>query len=135
MFAPSCLNAGLFIGGDDEFVAFQGFFLPATFVQVENATGFDGKGGVSREDPASVIPGADGVGVEPSPNRASGNRGNQTGVADLPSKIRRVPVRQRNAVSGRQLARQGFNLNDQFWGKKPGDDPGVIVPPSRRVDL
>ena len=135
MFAPPRLNAGLFIGGDDEFVAFQGLLLPGTFIEIENAAGFDGKGGVSGEDPASVIPGTDGVGMEPSPNGASRNRGHQAGVADLPNQIRRVPVRQRNAMSGWQLARQGFNLNDQFWGEKPGDDPGVIVPPSRRVDL
>jgi hypothetical protein len=33
-------------------------------------------------------------------------------------------VGKRNAMSGWQLASQRLNLNDQFWGEKPGDDPG-----------
>lgn len=94
------LNAGLLVRRDDKLIAFQGFFLPRALIEVEDSAGFDGKGGISRKDPTAVVPGADGVGVEPSPNGASRDRGNQAGVADLANKIRRVPVRQRNAMSG-----------------------------------
>jgi hypothetical protein len=31
----------------------------------------------------------------------------------------------------RQLASRGLNLNDQFWGEKPGGDPGVSAHPDR----
>jgi hypothetical protein len=30
-----------------------------------------------------------------------------------------------------QLASQGFNLHDQFWGEKPGGDPGGEAPLAR----
>lgn len=71
MLAPPRLNAGLLVGGDDELIAFQGLFLPAALIEIEDSAGLGGKGGISWKDPTSVIPGADGVGVEPSPDGAS----------------------------------------------------------------
>lgn len=77
MFSLPRLDAGLLVGRDYEFIVFQGSSLPTTLIQIKDSAGLDSKGGISREDPASVIPRADGVGVEPSPNGATRDGGNQ----------------------------------------------------------
>ena len=133
MLAAPGLDAGLLIGRDDKFVTFEGFTVPGAFIQVQDSAGLDGEGGVAGEDPAAVVPGTNGVFMEPPPNGASRDGGNQSGTADLTGNIGSVPVGEGNAISGRQLASQRLNLNDQFWGKKPGDDPGGSARPVRPV--
>ncbi len=124
MLAPTGLNAGLLVSRDDKFIAFERFAFPAAFIKIEDSVGLDSEAGVSGEDPTAVVPGANGVFMEPPPNGASGDGGNQAGIADLAGNVRSVPVGKGNAMGGGQLASQRLNLNDQFWGKKPGDDPG-----------
>lgn len=71
MLAPPGLNAGLLVCGDDKLITFQGFFFPGALIEVEDSAGLAGKGGISRKDPTAVVPGANGVGVEPAPDGAS----------------------------------------------------------------
>src|ERR1700694_899332 len=82
------------------------------------------KPGFPWEDPTAVVPGANGVFMEPSPKGTSGDGGSQAGLADLAGKVRSVPAGKGNPISSGQLTSQRLNLNDQFWGKKPGAGPG-----------
>ena len=135
MLAASGLDAGLLVGRDDKFIVFEGFTVPGALIQIQDPAGLDGEGRVAGEDPAAVVPGADGVLMEPPPNRAARDSGNQTGIADLTGDVRSVPVGERDAMSSWRLASRRLNLNDQFWGEKPGDDPGGSARPVRRVVL
>src|SRR5947208_11117876 len=67
-----------------------------------------------------VLPGPDCVGMQPSPNGAIADRGYKSRLADLGSQLAHTPARQRNVVRGRQFTGKRLNLNDQFWGEKPG---------------
>ena len=70
MLAPPGLDAGLLVGRDDKFITFEGFPFPGALIQMEDSVGLDGEGGVPREDPTAVVPGANGVFMEPPPDGA-----------------------------------------------------------------
>jgi hypothetical protein len=61
LFPAAGLNAGLFVSGDDVVVSGQRSAFSDAFVQIEDRTGFVGKVGIAREDPASMLPGAKGI--------------------------------------------------------------------------
>ena len=70
MDAQPRLDAGLLIGRDDELVLAQCLPLPAPLVQVQDAPGLGLEVRVARKDPAAVLPGANRVLVQPTPDRA-----------------------------------------------------------------
>ena len=67
VFAAAGLNAGLFIGGDDEFIVLQRLVLPLAGVEIQYAPGLGGEVWVARENPAAVVPGPNGVFMQPAP--------------------------------------------------------------------
>jgi len=71
MLAPPGLDAGFLVGRDDKFIIFEGFTFPDARIQIEDSAGHDGERGVSGEDPTAVIPGTNGVFMEPPPDGAS----------------------------------------------------------------
>ena len=71
MFADAGLNAGFLVGGEYELVTAQAFALPLLGIQIEDAPGLEGELRIARKDPGAVLPGANGVFVQPAPNRAS----------------------------------------------------------------
>ena len=74
LFPSARLNTGLFVCGDDVIVGAQGSAVPEAFVKIEDGSGFVGKVRIAREDPASMLPRAEGITAEPAP---------QSGAADL----------------------------------------------------
>ena len=132
MLAATRLNAGLLVGGDDEFIASEGLILPRSAIQIEDAVCLDSEIGVAGKDPTASIPGANGVLVEPAPDGASRDTGHQAGLTDLANDVGSAPVGQWKVKGGWQLASQRFDLNDQIRGEKPGDDPGGSARPVRR---
>ena len=117
MLAATCLDTGFLIGGDDEFVFLQRLAFPDAFIEVEDASRLGSEVGIAREDPTAVIPGPNGVLVQPSPDGASGNTRDQAGLANLTGDVGSIPVRQRNVMSDRQLAGERLYLHHQLWGK------------------
>jgi len=77
------LNAGLFIRREDELAGAEFAALPEALVQIQNASGLGLELWVSREDPAAVLPRADGILVQPSPDGGVTEGGGQTTGADL----------------------------------------------------
>jgi len=124
------LNTGLLIGRDHEFVLLRRLVLPLALVEIQNASGFGGKIRVARKNPTAMLPGANGVLMEPAPEGRVAERSDQARLADMLSQFAEAPTGQRLVVSGRQLARQGLNLHDQFWGEKTGGGPVGSVPPA-----
>jgi hypothetical protein len=135
MAASASLNTGFLIGGDDKFVIAEGLSVPETMVKIQDRYGFDQKIWISWKDPTPMLPGTYGIGMKPTPNRGIANGGDQTGLSDLRGQIRQTPAREREVMSSGKFASQSLNLNDQFWGEKPGGGPVAIVPPNRRVVL
>ncbi len=129
MDTASSLDAGLFVGGDHELIALQRPAVPGAGIEIENPAGLGGKLWVARKDPTAVIPGPNGILMQPAPDRAAGDGRDQAGLTDLPSDVRRIPMRKRKAVGGGQFTGESLDLHHQFWGKKPGGDPGEGVPP------
>ena len=129
--ASASLNAGLFVSRKHKLVILQGLALPNSLVEIQQSPGFNSKLRVTRKNPTAVKPGPEGVFMQPAPESAITDFGHQAGLTDLLVQLRQTPSRQRQAGLAGQFARQGFNLHDQFWGEKPGGDPGGEVLPAR----
>ena len=133
MTAAARLNAGFFVGGDDEFVVMQRLLFPDAFIKIENTASLDRKFRIARENPTAVLPGSDRIGVKPTPHRTVTDSGHKSGLADLRAQIGDTPTRERNVISGRQFTGEGLYLNDQFWGEKPGGDPAGTAHRARQA--
>ena len=127
MNAHASLNAGLLVGGHDELVLAQRLALPASRVQVQDTPGLDLEVGVTREDPAAMLPWADRIFVQPSPNRAVTDTRDQTRLLRVPRHVTDAQPRQRQAQRRRQFAGERLDLNGQLWGEKPEDVLGGLV--------
>ena len=92
MFASSGLDAGLLIGTEYVITQSQSCTLPATLIEVEDAAGFAGEVGITRQDPGAVTPGAQGVLTEPAP---------EGGAADFATRPRAI-ASWRNSASGQR---------------------------------
>ena len=77
MFATACLNAGFLVGRDHELIVLQRFTFPSAGVQIEYAAGFVSEVGIAWEDPTTVVPGPNGVLMQPAPKRAATEGSNQ----------------------------------------------------------
>src|ERR1017187_3883670 len=81
MQANAGLNAGLFVGGNDELVTAQGFILPAALVEIQHPSGFLGEVLVPGKNPTAMLPGPNRIGVQPAPDgRATDLRDNPAGA-------------------------------------------------------
>src|SRR5713101_354626 len=88
VFADASLDAGLLVGADHELVGFEVFALPLAGVEIEDAPGFGGEVRIAREDPGAVLPGPNGVFVEPAPHRLVADRGHDAGALRLANDVR-----------------------------------------------
>jgi len=100
MLAATGLNAGLFIGGDHEFIILQRPVLPLTGVEIQHAPGFGGEVRVTGEDPTTVVPRPNGIFMQPTPQGAATDRGHQTALLDLLNQLAGAPAGQRPTVLG-----------------------------------
>src|SRR5256884_171671 len=126
-FSGARLNAGLFIRRDDELVGAQFTALPEALVQIQNASGLGRKLWVSRKDPAAVLPRADGILVQPSPDGGVTEGGGQTTGADLGAQFGHAPARKGHTKAAGKFTGHGFNLHDQLWGENPGSAGALAV--------
>jgi hypothetical protein len=111
---------------------FQCAALPLAGIQVQHTTGFGSEIRITRKDPASVIPGANGILMQPAPQSTAADGCHQAALLDLLHQVGGAPAGERHAVRRRQLTGQGVNLNDEFWGEKSGGDPDGYALPSLR---
>jgi hypothetical protein len=83
VFPRPSLDTGFLVGADHELVRSQPAALPYTVVEVEDPAGLVLEVGVAGEDPTPVLPGSNGVFVEPSPDGGVADDGSQTGASDV----------------------------------------------------
>ena len=131
----SGLNAGFLVGGDDKFVVQKRLSAPNTFIKIQDPSGLQSEIRIAREDPCAVLPRSDRVSMQPSPNGAVADTGNQPRLAHFVSQFTNTPTGERNVMYGGQFTGERLNLNDQFWGEKPGDAPADRAPRVLRAVL
>ena len=117
------LDGGFLIGAHDELVPAEGLTLPNALVEIEQTAGLGEKVGIAGKQPATMLPGPDGILMEPAPHGGPADGGHQARLTELLGQIVVAPAREGKALTGRQLAGQGLNLNDDLWGEKLGGDP------------
>src|SRR5215469_5201137 len=78
----------------------QGSIRPAQLasVQIEHSARLASELGIAGEDPTTVIPGRDGVFLQPPPQRTPAAGRHQAAVLDLPDQILSPPTRKTQAV-------------------------------------
>ena len=117
------LDGGFLIGAHDELIPSQGLTLPNALVEIEQTAGLGEKVRIAGKQPATMLPGPDGILMEPAPDGGPADGGHQARLTELSGQIVVAPAREGKALTGRQLAGQGLNLNDDLWGEKLGGDP------------
>lgn len=130
-YAVTGLNAGFFIGTNDEIIWSQGCAFPHTLVQVEDATGLGGEQRITRKNPAPVRPWPDGVGREPPPHGVSADGGCDAPFDSLSSDVGAAQPRERNIPFSRDFTCQRLYLNCDFRGEKCAGDRALAVPRGR----
>ena len=118
--STTSLDTGLLVSGKHELVWFQGNTFPLPGVEVEDAASLDEELRIPWEDPAPMLPGTDGVFVQPAPYRLATDSGYKTEPRRLSGDVRRAQTGQREAELGRKLTGEGLDLNHDLWGGKPG---------------
>ena len=101
MDTQASLDAGLLVGRDDELVFAQRLSLPAPLVQVQDAPSLGLELRIARKDPAAVLPGADSIFVQPTPDRAVTDARHQSRALSVTRHIRHAQPRQRQTQGGR----------------------------------
>jgi hypothetical protein len=112
--------------------ALEGPVMPLAGVEIQHAPSLGGEVRVTGEDPTAVVPGPNGIFVQPTPQGAAADRGHQPALLDLLNQVTGAPAGQRPTVLGGQFTGQSFNLHDEVWGKKSGGDPDEHALPALR---
>ena len=131
MQAVAGLDAGLFVGREHKFILVQWLSLPLVLVEIQDPTRFERELRIPRKNPTAMLPRTNGIFMKPAPERRVTQLGDQATLANLPIQFVQTPAGEWGVMRGRQFAGQGFNLDDEFWGKRSGGDPVEGVLPSR----
>ena len=117
MFPVSGLNTRFLVSRDHEVISAQRRALPHALIEIEDGTGLGRKVGIAREDSASMLPRAESVGAEPTPQRGAADFGDQTlGDHVLPDLLD-GEARERKPEAVRKFAGKRLNLDDEAGGK------------------
>ena len=130
--ARASLDAGLLIGGQHELVFAQELPLPASLVEVEDAARLDGKLRVSRKDPAAVPPGSDRILVQPAPDGAVADGGDQPRPPHLLRHLGYAPARQRQLIVAGSSQASALTCTTSSGGKSPGSTRASLFFQSRQ---
>ena len=74
---PAGLDGGFLIGAQDELIPSQGLALPNALVEIEQTAGLGEKVRIAGKQPATMLPGPDGILMEPAPDGGPADGGHQ----------------------------------------------------------
>ncbi len=134
LFSAAGLNASLFVGRDNKLVRAQWSAFPNAMVQIEDRAGLGGKIGISREDPASMLPRAKGIATEPTPQRSSTDLCDETLSNHLLSDFLNGKAGQGKSEAMREFTSKRFNLDDETGGKSGLYARREAAPPGRAYE-
>src|ERR1035438_183004 len=95
--------------------------LPLSLIESQHALRLGLKVRVTRENPTAVLPGPDGIFLQPAPEGSTADAGHQTATDNVPDQIPPAVAGEWQAVLMGQFAGQSFDLPDQFRGEKQAD--------------
>ena len=129
MLTATSLDAGFLVGAENELGGPQGPTVPASLVQVENATCFFGELRVAGKEPTAMSPRAEGVGAEPPPQGAAADFAYDALRDNLTLDFGEGQPGQRQSQSIGKFTSESFDLNDDAGGKSGrGARPEVRLP-------
>lgn len=105
--------------GDPNSSVHRRFLSKCGPVQVQARACLDLEVGVAVEDPAAIGPGTDRVGIEPSPDRRSGNLGDDPSLEHLRPDVGDLETGQGKAQGSGQLTGDRPDLNHHLSGENP----------------
>jgi hypothetical protein len=117
LFSAASLNARLLVSRDHEVICAEWVALPNALIEIEDGTGIGGKVGITREDPASMLPRAESVSAEPTPQRSAADFRDEALRNHVLSDLLDRKARQRKPEAVRKLASKRLNLDDEAGGK------------------
>lgn len=132
MFAPSGLDAGLFVGGEYVITWPQCGATPTALVEIENTAGLASELRIAWEDPGAMPPGAQRILAEPAPERGTADLCDDAARHRLLAQFADGPAGKWQAPAGRQLTRQRLDRDDDTGGKSVPDAHIVEVPQGQR---
>ena len=98
MDAPTGLDAGLFVGRQDAIGGRQRLALPATFVKLQHPVGLLLEVRVAGKDPTAVVPRAQGVFAQPTPQGGLADRSHEAAADGFAPDLRDTQPSQGKAV-------------------------------------
>ena len=126
--ATACWDTGLLVGRKHEFIGLPRLSWPDSLREIEEPTGLGRQGGIARKYPAAVLPGADGIFVEPAPDGAARQAGDQAALAGTASQFPAAPTRQRTVLGSGQFTSPRLALDDHLRGGEPAAARGADAP-------
>ena len=124
------LDAGLLVSTQDIFVRTQRVPVPLAVVEVQNPVGLRLEVRIAGEDPGAMIPGAQGVLLQPTPHRTPTDLGHDPSRHDFASDLGGTEAGQRDTAVSWQLARQRLHPHDHLRGENRAVGPVADHPPS-----
>src|SRR6266404_9741967 len=85
------LHAGFLVGRDYKFIVLEWLSFPLALVEIQNAAGFGSKVRVAGKNPAPMLPGTNGILVQPAPQGRLTQLRHQAALADMPSEFVQLP--------------------------------------------
>jgi hypothetical protein len=132
LFAAPGLNTGLFIRQHHEVISAQWGLLPHALIQVKDTTGL---GSIARENPAAMLPGAQGIVAKPAPQGCAADLRDEPLSNNVPadsaieSLDKGSPRRSMWKLTGGRL-----NLNYEAEGKANGSPTSwLLIKPGNGV--
>ena len=123
MYAAPSLHAGFFISRDHKLIVFERLSFPLSLIEIQYASRFVRKIRIPRKDPAPMLPGADGVLVQPTPHRRLTQLSHQPLFTDVSCQLTHTPPGERRVVLSGQFASQRLDVNDDAGGGKRAGRP------------
>ena len=115
--SSSRLDAGLLVSRNYIIVRSQRHSHPHALIQVQDRPRFAGKFGITRKNPAPILPRLDGIFTQPSPDGDPTDAGNNSGFQNMPFNFFAAKTRQRYTQFRGKLTSQGFNFHHDSGGK------------------
>ncbi len=133
LFAASGLDARFLVRRHKEVIIAQWSAFPNAVVEIEDGAGCGRKIGIAREDPTSMLPGAEGIATEPAPQGGAADLGDETLRNHVLSDLFDREAGQRKAEAVRKFTGKLLNLDDEAGGKSGLYARLEAAPPDRAV--
>jgi hypothetical protein len=123
--AAARLDAGFLVGADDVVLRSQRLALPDPLVEIEDTARLIGEVGIPWEDPAAMVPWANGVLGEPAPDGCLPNGGHEPAADHFTLDLGHAEAGKGKPDFAREFTRESLYGDDDTGGERHPADPAV----------